>query len=63
MPEYPILSFRVQGSERETVTIRKYIQNMPFVYSIIWFINGSGSIIDTIKNLFIIAYSGKITLF
>ena len=36
---------------------------MPFVYSIIWFINRSGSIFDTIKNLFLIAYSGKITLF
>lgn len=35
---------------------------MPFVYSIIWFINGSGSIIHTIKNLFLITYSGKITL-
>ncbi len=35
---------------------------MPFVYSIIWFISGSGSIIDTIKNSYLITYFRKITL-
>ena len=62
-PEHPNSLFGERCGEKESITIRNYAQNMPFVYSIIWFMNAPESIAETIENPCLIVYSGKITLF